>query len=168
MWARRNSTVRNVVASEESLPAQHWCIHANCRHLQLQATGLRNLFFGLAALADVSHLRHFSVQVWPFVMRVSELKLFSSPQHFPSLEAPVNALALVCPVLTLMTFLLCYMRAPDPDLWVLDEVSCCCSESKTPLWILSLCGCQLCLEIWLKILISLCKSIPWAPLKILP
>lgn len=46
VWAGRKSTIRNVVALEESLPAQHCCIHRNRRHLQLQAAGLGNMVFG--------------------------------------------------------------------------------------------------------------------------
>ena len=112
---------------------QHCCVYRNRRLLQLQAAGLGNLVFGLTAIAVVSHPGHVPVQVWSYILGVSELQLFSSPQHFPSLAAPFNTLALVGPIPTLTTLLLCYMRALDPDLWALVEVSCCKAESKSPL-----------------------------------
>lgn len=102
------SVVRNVVVSEESLPAQHCGAHRNRRQPQLQAAGLGSLVFGITPTADVSHPAHIPAWVWPYVLRVSELKLFLSPQHFPSLEAPFDLLALVDPIRT-STGLLWYM-----------------------------------------------------------
>lgn len=98
----------HAVVSEESLPAQHCGAHRNRRQLQLQPAGLGSLVFGITPTADVSCPAHIPAWVWPYVLRVSELKLFLSPQHFPSLESPFDLLALVDPIHT-STGLLWYM-----------------------------------------------------------